>query len=79
MKNQYSINEILGAVDTILSEEFNLREDLAQIEVKNVDEKNKNEKTKESELPLLLKKTVEYQTLILNNMVDILVLNTIKK
>ncbi len=79
MKNQYSINEILGAVDTILSEEFNLREDLAQIEVKNVDEKNKNEKTKKSELPLLLKKTVEYQTLILNNMVDILVLNTIKK
>jgi len=79
MKNQYSINEILGAVDTILSEEFNLREDLAQIEVKNVDEKNKKEKTKESELPLLLKKTVEYQTLILNNMVDILVLNTIKK
>ena len=79
MKNQYSINEILGAVDTILSEEFNLREDLVQIKVKNVDEKNKNEKTKGSELPLLLKKTVEYQTLILNNMVDILVLNTIKK
>jgi|OM-RGC.v1.034117707 hypothetical protein len=76
MKNQYSVDEILGAVDTILSKEFTCREDLEKTNYVN---QTLKEETKESELPLLLKKTVEYQTLILNNMVDILVLNTIKK
>ncbi|MFM7673341.1 MAG: hypothetical protein ACKO5H_02110 [Candidatus Fonsibacter sp.] len=76
MKNQYSVDEILGAVDTILSKEFTCREDLEKTNYVN---QTLKKETKESELPLLLKKTVEYQTLILNNMVDILVLNTIKK